>query len=135
MTIKVRVTTGRDGRKRLSQAGTCSPTDPAPERVPRVARLLALAHHWNELIRDGTVRDRADVARLVGVSRARVTQVMRLLDLAPAIQQAVLYGEIDGPGAEQGLRRIAEEPTWAEQSVAWETTSYGLIDRHVARRE
>lgn len=55
-------------------------------------------------------------ARLVGVSRARVTQVMRLLDLAPDIQEAVLDGHLDGPGAEVALRKTADELVWARQS-------------------
>ena len=47
--------------------------------------MLALAHHWQGLIRSGAVRDQAELARLVGVSRARVSRVMRLLDLAAAM--------------------------------------------------
>ena len=62
-----------------------------------------------------TVRDRADLARLVGVSRARVTQVMRLLDLAPDIQEDVLDGKVDGPVAEKALRDIAGELIWSRQ--------------------
>ena len=119
VTIKVRVATGRDGRKRLRPDDDDSPTVAATERVPRVARLLALAHHWNGLIRAGTVHDRADIARLVGVSRARVTQVMRLLDLAPGIQEAVLDGKVDGRGAEKALRTAAAEPMWCAQRRAW----------------
>ncbi len=115
--MKVRVANGSRGRKRLERApdGPLNPKPPPPERVPRVARLLALAHHWRGLIRDGTVRDQADLARLVGVSRARVSQVMRLLDLAPDIQEAVLDGKVDAPGAELRLRKVAEEPSWKNQ--------------------
>jgi hypothetical protein len=45
----------------------------------------------------------------VGVFRARVTQVMRLLDLAPGIQEQALDGKVDEPGTERALRRVAEE--------------------------
>ncbi len=117
VTIKVRVANGRSGRKRLEPAPD-TPPEPVltpPERIPRVARLLALAHHWRGLIRDGTVRDQTDLARLVGVSRARVSQVMRLLDLAPDIQEAVLDGRVDGRGAELALRKVAGEAVWAAQ--------------------
>lgn len=78
----------------------------------RVARVLALAHHWQGLIRSGTVRDQADLAQLVGVSRARVTQVMRLLALAPDIQEAILNGVVGGLSGEMKLRKIAEEVSW-----------------------
>lgn len=110
VTVKVRLGGGRKGRRRPTPEST-----PPPERVPRVARLLALAHHWRGLIRDGTVRDQTDLARLVSVSRARVSQVMRLLDLAPDIQEAVLDGKVDGPGAELALRMVAAEVVWAAQ--------------------
>jgi len=79
------------------------------------ALILALAHHWRGLIRSGEIRDRADLAVLVGVSRARVSQVMRLLDLAPDIQEAVLAGEVDGPRAEKTLRAVARSVLWAKQ--------------------
>ena len=82
----------------VAAGGADAPESPPPERIPRVARVLALAHHWQGLIRSGAVRDQADLARLVGVSRARVTQVMRLLDLAPDIQEAVLDGGWMGRG-------------------------------------
>src|ERR1022692_1512914 len=59
---------------------------PAPEqspvttaaRLPRITRLLALAVRFEGLLQEGTVRDYADLARLGGVSRARITQIMSL---------------------------------------------------------
>ncbi len=96
-----------------------APVSPPPERVPRVARVLALAHHWQGLIRSGAVRDQAEIARLVGVSRARVTQVMRLLHLAPDIQEQILLDSDSchrqTGGAHRSLLRIASEPTWQAQ--------------------
>lgn len=71
---------------------------------------MAPARCWRGLIRSGAVRDQADLARLVGVSRARVTQVMGLLWLAPEIQEAVLFGEIEAD--ERGLRERAGEVVW-----------------------
>jgi hypothetical protein len=91
-----------------------APASPPPARVPRVARVLALAHHWQGLIRSGAVSDQADLARLVGVSRARVTQVMNLLWLAPDIQEAVLTGMICATG-EQALRKAASQRLWSKQ--------------------
>ena len=115
--VNVSVTTGPHGSKRLRPASEAPPEPtPAPARsVPRVARMLALAHDWQGLIRSGTIRDRADLAVLVGVSRERVSQVMRLLDLAPDIQEAVLDGEVDGTGVEKALRAVASETRWRGQ--------------------
>jgi len=91
---------------RLPRREAEAPTD----RIPRAARVLALAHKWRGLIRSGAVKDQAELARLVGVSRARVTQVMGLLWLAPDVQEAVLFGEIDVD--ERGLRERAREVMW-----------------------
>ncbi|XHR30870.1 MAG: hypothetical protein ACFUZC_09955 [Chthoniobacteraceae bacterium] len=52
---------------------------------------MALAIHFDGLIRKGTVRDYADLARLGGVTRARITQIMNLLNLAPEIQEKLLF--------------------------------------------
>jgi hypothetical protein len=60
-------------------------------RIPRITRMLALAHRFDRLIREGTVVDQADLARLGHVSRARVTQVLTLMQLAPDIQEAILF--------------------------------------------
>lgn len=51
---------------------------------------MALAIHFEGLIRQGVVRDYADLARLGGVTRARITQIMNLLNLAPEIQEVLL---------------------------------------------
>ena len=117
MTIILPVRTRRVRRQRAA-AGPDSPPPPVTDGVPRVARMLALAHHWRGLIRDGVVKDQAALARLVGVSRARVTQVMDLLYLAPEIQERVLLltsgPDGDGP-RETDLRRLATEPVWSLQ--------------------
>ena len=99
------------------ETGEASVPDEPTEakRVPRVARILALAHRWNDLIRSGDVRDRAELSRLVGVSRARVSQVMRLLDLAPHIQEEILLGEAYGRVSEKVLRSTAHAAVWAAQ--------------------
>ena len=73
--------------------------EPPPEKIPRLARLMALAIHFDRLIRDGTVRNYAELARLGGVSRARITQIMGLLDLPAAEQERLLFrpAEIQRP--------------------------------------
>jgi hypothetical protein len=62
------------GRKEL-EAGT-EPPAPTPGRVPRVARLLALAHRLERLVRTGVVKDYAEAARLGHVTRARISQII-----------------------------------------------------------
>ena len=64
---------------------------PPPERIPRLARLLALAHRCETLLQAGVVKDYATLARLGHVSRARICQIVSLLQLAPDIQEEILF--------------------------------------------
>jgi hypothetical protein len=52
---------------------------------------MALALRFERLVRSGAVRDYAALARLGRVSRARVTQIMNLLHLAPDLQEKILF--------------------------------------------
>lgn len=92
-------------------------------RVPRVARIMALAIRFEGLIRDGVVKDQAELARLGHVSRARLTQIMDLLCLAPDLQETVLFlPTVDRGGqaiVEKQLRPIAAVPSWTKQRRMW----------------
>lgn len=104
---------------------TPTPTAERPEPVRRpakVARQLALAHHLEAAIVRGLVADQAALARKLGLTRARVTQLFDLLMLAADLQEQVLALEaVDGvePMAERTLREVAHAGTWAEQRAAW----------------
>lgn len=118
---KVHFGQGRGSRKELRD-GKAPPATPTG-RAPRVARLMALAIRMDQLIRDGVVADQAELARLGHVTRARVTQVMNLLCLAPDIQQAILFlpATVRGRDAvtERDLRPIAGVPDWRKQRRMW----------------
>ena len=117
---KVRFDRVRKGRKVLKLG------DPAqPElrgRIPRVTRLLALAHRFEKLIADGDVRDYADLARLGHVTRARLSQIMDLLLLAPDIQETILLLPAvengDDPVHERQVRPIMAALNWNKQRRA-----------------
>ena len=137
---KVRFQAGRKGKKVLKIGA--APT-PAPQRgrVPRVTRLLALAHLFETLIRDGVVRDYADLARLGHVTRARLSQIMDLLLLAPDIQEQILFLPAvetgDDPVTERELRRIVKVEDWSKQRNEWAANKYPFFDNsllHPTRR-
>ncbi|RIK82914.1 MAG: hypothetical protein DCC68_05205 [Planctomycetota bacterium] len=92
-------------------------------RVPRVSRIMALAIRFDGLIRDGVVKDQAELARLGHVSRARLTQVMNLLNLAPDIQEQVLNLPMTSRGRDQTIEReireLAAVVSWHKQRRAW----------------
>ena len=74
--------------------------------VPRIARLMALAIRFDRLLRAEEFRDYGEIARLGRVTRARMTQIMKLLDLAPDIQEQILFLhslQLDLVGRRQGL--------------------------------
>ena len=90
-----------------------------PARIPRISRLMALAIKFQDMVDRGEVRDYADLARLGYVTRARLTQIMNLLLLAPDIQEAFL----DNSSAwrarsaitERDLRSVSRIVDWADQ--------------------
>lgn len=65
MVYTVHFATQTKGRKTLQQGEKPTPIG----RVPRVARLLALAHHFDHLIEQGVVNDYVEIARLPAVAR------------------------------------------------------------------
>ena len=94
-----------------------------PGRVPRVSRLMALAIRLDQLIRDGVVTDQAELARLGYVTRARLTQIMNLLCLAPDLQEEILFLPRGKRGrdvvTERDVRPIAALADWRKQRRMW----------------
>ena len=80
---------------------------------------FALAHRFERLIQDGLAADYADLVRLGHVTRARVTQIMNLLVLAPDIQEQILcwppVTNGKDPISERGLRSVVVELDWKKQ--------------------
>jgi hypothetical protein len=90
--------------------------DTATGRIPRITRLMALAIKFQDMVDRGEVRDYADLARLGYVSRARITQIMNLLNLAPDIQELLLAPPTtSGDLTETRLRPMTMEPDWRAQ--------------------
>jgi len=92
-------------------------------RIPRVSRLMALAIHFDGLLREGEVRDQSELARLAHVTQPRMTQIMNLLHLAPDIQEELLHlpHVVEGrdPIHERMLRRLTKTVNWREQRRLW----------------
>ena len=95
--------------------------------IPRISKLMALALHFEELRRQGIAHDYADLARLGGVTRARITQIMSLINLAPDIQEDILYLPRTTKGADivtlRSLLPVAQEVDWGRQREAIESLS------------
>ena len=59
-------------------------------KTPRVVDLLRKAIGWKALLETGEIVSQADIARQEGITRARVTQIMGMLRLAPEIRAKIL---------------------------------------------
>jgi hypothetical protein len=84
---------------------------------------MALALRFEELVRSGAIRDYAELARLGQVSRARLTQVMNLLHLAPDLQEQILFLPPALKGRDpihlQDLQTLAALLDWQSQRRRW----------------
>jgi hypothetical protein len=106
---------GHEENKMLSSDNQRSDSEPAGRAIPRIARLMALAIRFDGLLRAEEFRDYAEIARLGRVTRARMTQIMKLLDLAPDIQEQILFlPNLKGLN-ERNLRPIVRRIDWKEQ--------------------
>jgi hypothetical protein len=102
-----------------------------PGRIPRLARLLALAHKFEGLLRQEIIADYATLALLGQVSRARVTQILNLLHLAPDIQEGILFlpATVQGrdPISLRQVQPITQALDWRCQRVLWRKLVAGIL--------
>ncbi len=95
----------------------------APAKLPHITKLMALAIRLEHLLATGQVKDQAEIARTAGITRARVTQIINLANLAPDIQQAILDLEPTADHVprfrEREVRSIAILPNWEKQRLMW----------------
>ena len=102
-----------------------------PGNVPRVSRLVALAIRFEDMIQRGEADDYATLARLGFVTPARMTQIMALLNLAPDIQEQLLFlpRTVRGrdPITERDLRPIAAVLDWEHQREMWRAFAHGTL--------
>ena len=88
------------------------------------ARLMALAIECDQLISGGMIKNQSELAHYAQVTTARMTHIMWLTNLAPEIQEAILFlpRVESGPDTvkEIEVRRIARVMDWGVQRERWE---------------
>jgi hypothetical protein len=71
------------------------------------------------MLQQGQINNCAAIARAGHVSRARLSQLLSLLDLAPAIQEQILFlscpAQTADPIRERALRSVTKLVRWDEQ--------------------
>ena len=117
-TVRVKFAKARTKRPKAAQGAP----DPVQASGPtRLARMLALAHYIERLVEAGELSGYAEAAKALGLTRARVTQVMDLLYLAPDIQEEIL-ALADAAAScpkHRSLLPIAATAAWSEQRRLW----------------
>ena len=119
---------GKGARKTIEIGPSLVQSEPG--RVPRVTRLMALAIRLDGMLQDGTLTSYREIAEMGHVTRARMSQIMALLSLAPDLQEAIL----DLPKTMRGrdpmvlrdLLPIAMAPDWKQQRKMWKTLTTDL---------
>lgn len=106
---------------------------PARQYPAHVARQIALAHALQRRVASGEFADYATMARALGFTRARITQLMDLLLLAPSIQEQILFLEVPAgapqPLSERALREaVLRSLDWTEQRKRWAKLARSLRD-------
>lgn len=123
ITKKVHFTQRKRGRRQIAPGPKPVPQRAPVGTIPRISRLMALAIRFDGLLRSGMVTNQAELAALGHVSRARVTQIMNLLHLAPDIQEEILFlprtTKGRDPIRERDIRPILAEIQWPWQRILW----------------
>jgi hypothetical protein len=123
MTMEVPLPLPHIGRVRRTQRRSDAEASLPPGRVPRVVRLMALALRLDELVRTGQVASYSALASLGQVTRARISQIVSLLHLAPDIQEALLFLPPTLRGRDPiilaDLMPIAGTLDWRKQRRLW----------------
>lgn len=119
--LKFETSSSSHGRQRVSEPKPKKSS--APAKLPHITKLMALAIRLEHLLATGQVKDQAEIARTAGITRARVTQILNLTNLAPDIQQAILALAPTTervPNFREGeVREIAITPSWEKQRLLW----------------
>lgn len=136
VTMKFHVLRAEDGRKKMARGA--EPQRDTPEgRVPRISRLMALALKFERMLAEKSIADQTELAEIGHVTRARVTQIMNLLHLAPDIQEAILHlprvtaGR--DPLTERELRAVTAETDWRKQRAMWKKIGSGRSGRRMRK--
>ena len=135
VTRKFHVARRQHGRKQLRDGAA---SDVPAGRVPRVARLMALAIRCDQLIRNGVIANQSELAEFGRIATARMTQIMVLLNLAPDIQEKILFLPRTERGhdvlKETDVRPIAATLDWRKQRRMWAALQRDLEDAIASSR-
>lgn len=91
------------------------PEEPVTDTVHPLARRMALAIEAKRLIESGVVADAAEMARVAGMTRARMTQILNLTLLAPEIQEGLLLFQGNDGMPRAAIKAACSMNKWSDQ--------------------
>ncbi len=102
---------GRDAKKRQL------------DQEPPIRKSLILAHHLSSHLAKGRIQDLNQAAAWLGFTQTRLSHILGLLHLSPAIQTEIIDGNQESLCAipEYKLRDLSSEVDWSKQSEIWKT--------------
>jgi hypothetical protein len=122
VTAKLRSARGRSMTDTAIDDATAESVPPQG-RIPRIARLMALAIRLDGMLQGGEVGSQRELAEVARVTPARLTQILNLLHLAPDIQEQILHLAAvrsgRDPVTEHELRVLSAEICWDAQRRMW----------------
>ena len=78
----------------VAPAADAMGVDPPPRADPHVVKAIAQGLYWQSLLSSHKAADAAEIARVEGTDRARVTKVTKLALLAPDVITAIVEGRL-----------------------------------------
>jgi hypothetical protein len=88
---------------------------------PRLRKSLLLAYQVEQIISEGRAKDFTQASRWLNITKARLSQIMGLLNLAPSIQEEILLS--NSPKIYQlsvdKIQHVILKTDWKEQSLLW----------------
>ncbi|MBP88992.1 MAG: hypothetical protein CMJ64_20140 [Planctomycetaceae bacterium] len=135
ITRQFHVARRQHGRKQLRDGAAA---DVPVGRVPRISRLMALAIRCDQLIHDGVIANQSELADFGHITTARMTQIMTLLNLAPDLQEQILFLPRMQRGRdriiENDVRPIAQTFDWNKQRRLWSKLQRSVEQAEVSSR-
>ena len=91
-------------------------------KEPVIRQYLVLAHQIKQYLQDNPTKTASSIASWLGYSPPRVSQLLNMLNLSPAIQEEILLSEVQKIYSipEHKVRVITKEKNWEKQWDMWE---------------
>ena len=131
--VKRKIAFQGEAHKRRDTANAVREKAAQSGRIPRISKLVALASRMQSMIESGQVETFQQLAEIGRISQPRMTQIMSLLNLAPDIQEELLYlpEVMQGKATihEKLLRPLTTQVEWRVQRRMWGRIRRSLVIR------